>query len=82
MINQRVLQISQEYSTRETAQPHIVDTSARVSNHKPDRFTEDSDSMRVVEMLLNSDIAIARRNINAKLASAKIWLINFHFFRM
>lgn len=60
----------------EKSYQHIVDTTQKCETRTTngDRFTEDSDSMRVIEMLLNSEIAIARKGPKpTKLAQANIW---------
>ena len=76
MLNQRASQISRELMSRcEQSYQHIVDTSQKCETRTTngDRFTQDSDSMRVIEMLLNSEIAIARKGPKpAKLAQANI----------
>lgn len=62
-------------SRYEQSSQHIVDTSRKFENRSTngDRFTKDSDSMRVIEMLLNSEIAIARKGPRpTKLAQANI----------
>ena len=60
MLNQRASQISREYMSRcEHSYQHFVDTNQKCETRTTngDRFTQDSDSMRVIEILLNSEIA-------------------------
>jgi hypothetical protein len=71
MINKRAMQIQTEMA-RQSLPNHIIQTTKKQVQDNHWRFSAGSDSMRVVEMLLNSDIAIAQRNIHMKLANGKL----------
>lgn len=71
MINKRAMQIQTEMA-RQSLPNHIIKTTKKPVPETHWRFSVGSDSMRVVEMLLNSDIAIAQRNIHMKLANGKL----------